>query len=159
MTGDGKQLNLKRAMKKFYFTLAAVAAIFAGCSKEVDNQTEPVVPKEKTVTLKASVSGLETKVSSDNAGFFKWQNQDAITVVTNKDATSFFNLYNIDNTGTQADFEGAIADGDALKYALRPVTATLLTARNSSLTLTTSSPGKRTPAICPCWVLPPRPAP
>lgn len=107
-------------MKKFYFTLAAVAAIFAGCSKEVDNQTEPVVPKEKTVTLKASVSGLETKVSSDNAGFFKWQNQDAITVVTNKDATSFFNLYNIDNTGTQADFEGAIADGDALKYALYP---------------------------------------
>jgi len=107
-------------MKKFYLALAAVAAIFAGCSKEVDNQTEPVVPKEKTVTLKASVSGLETKVSSDNAGFFKWQNQDAITVVTNKDATSFFNLYNIDNTGTQADFEGAIADGDALKYALYP---------------------------------------
>lgn len=107
-------------MKKFYLALAAVAAIFAGCSKEVDNQTEPVVPKEKTVTLKASVSGLETKVSSDNAGFFKWQNQDAITVVTDKDATSFFNLFNIDNTGTQADFEGAIADGDALKYALYP---------------------------------------
>lgn len=107
-------------MKKFYLALAAVAAIFAGCSKEVDNQTEPVVPNEKAVTLKASVSGLETKVSSDNAGFFKWQGKDKITVVTSTDEIRQFSVYEIEADGTEADFSGYIPQGDALKLAMYP---------------------------------------
>jgi len=106
-------------MKKFYFAIAAVAAVLAGCSKEVDNtQPETVIPNEKAVTLKASVGDPDTKVSSDNAGLFKWQKGDMITVVTQKGEIRQFDT---DNEGVEALFKGLIPEEDAIgDYALYP---------------------------------------
>lgn len=121
--GDGKQLNLKRTMKKIYFALAAVAAFFAGCSNEVEpEQPTPVIVIEKNVSLSASVGDPLTKVSSDNAGIFKWQDTDAITVATNNGNIRQFTLDEIMNDGTSAEFEGTIPDitGEAINYALYP---------------------------------------
>lgn len=112
-------------MKKFYFALAAVAAILAGCSKEVDNlKPEPVTPGEKAVSLKASVGDPQTKVSSDNAGVFKWQNTDKITVLTNNGNVRQFTIGEITD-GTSAEFSGTIPDvsGETIKYALYPASA------------------------------------
>ena len=105
-------------MKRVYFALAALAAIFAGCSKEVDTP-EPVVPTEKTVTLKASIGDPETRVSSDNAGIFKWQSSDEITVVTNSNETRLFTIGQITD-GTSAEFSGTIPTSDEIRYALYP---------------------------------------
>lgn len=106
-------------MKKFYFALAAAAAIFAGCSKEVDNpKVEPVVPNEKATSLKASVGDSETKVSSDNTGLFKWQNGDVITVVTKEGEIRHFET---SEDGTVALFSGTIPEGDEIGgYAFYP---------------------------------------
>lgn len=105
-------------MKRFYFALAALAAIFAGCSKEVDTP-EPVVSAEKAVTLKASIGDPATRVSSDNAGIFKWQSTDEITVVTNSDAIRQFTIGQITD-GTSAEFSGTIPAIDEISYALYP---------------------------------------
>lgn len=119
--GDGKQLNLKRTMKKIYFALAAVAAVFAGCSNEVEpEQPTPVIVIEKNVSLSASVGDPLTKVSSDNAGIFKWQSTDKITAVTNGNAIRQFEVGNIEPAGTSAEFNGSIPDGSSIAYALYP---------------------------------------
>lgn len=119
--GDGKQLNLKRTMKKIYFALAAVAAFFAGCSNEVEpEQPTPVIVIEKNVSLSASVGDPLTKVSSDNAGIFKWQSTDKITAVTNGDAIRQFEAGVIEEAGTSAVFNGSVPDGSSITYALYP---------------------------------------
>ena len=105
-------------MKRVYFALAALAAIFAGCSKEVDTP-EPVVSAEKAVTLKASIGDPATRVSSDNAGVFKWQSTDEITVVTDNDAIRQFTVGQITD-GTSAEFSGTIPAIDEISYALYP---------------------------------------
>lgn len=105
-------------MKKIYFALAALATIFAGCSKEVDID-EPVVSAEKAVTLKASIGDPATRVSSDNAGIFKWQSTDEITVVTNSYAIRQFTIGQITD-GTSAEFSGNIPANDEIRYALYP---------------------------------------
>lgn len=116
-------------MKKFYFALAAVAAILAGCSKEVDNlKPEPVTPGEKTVSLKASVGDPQTKVSSDNAGVFKWQDTDKITILTNNGNVRQFTIGEITD-GTSAEFSGTIPDeeGETINYALYPASTSHFT--------------------------------
>lgn len=122
-------------MKKFYFALAAVAAVLAGCSKEVDNlKPEPVTPGEKTVSLKASVGDPQTKVSSDNAGVFKWQDTDKITILTNNGNVRQFTIGEITD-GTSAEFSGTIpdAEGETIKYALYPASASHFTYGNDKI--------------------------
>ena len=85
---------------------------------EVSDTTSPLIA-EKQVSLHAIVAeDKETKVLADNAGAFKWQNGDHITVVT---AADVIRQFETTDTGIEADFSGTIPDADNVgKYALYP---------------------------------------
>ena len=91
------------------------------CGKEQNVDIRPEIPdqvetNEKQVSIHASVK--ETKVLADNAGAFKWQNGDKITVVTAADVIREFTTT---DTDTEADFSGTIPDADNVgAYALYP---------------------------------------
>ena len=82
-------------MKKFFnslMILAAVAATFASCSKEVDTQdNRPVAGKMKTVTVKTSI---ETRTSLDsNHENIVWSAGDKISIFNNADNTNLEAAY------------------------------------------------------------------
>lgn len=91
------------------------------CGKEQNVDIRPEIPaqvetSEKQVSIHASVK--QTKVLADNAGAFKWQNGDKITVVTAADVIREFTTA---DTDTEADFSGTIPDADNVgAYALYP---------------------------------------
>lgn len=91
------------------------------CGKEQNADIRPEIPaqvetSEKQVSIHASVK--ETKVLADNAGAFRWQNGDKITVVTAADVIRDFTTT---DTDTEADFSGTIPDADNVgAYALYP---------------------------------------
>ena len=119
-TGGGKVvIKLESIMKKYYIALASAVLLFAGCSREIDvYEPENPTPGEKTVSVIANVDEELTKVSSDNAGAFKWQNGDVITIVTDNDNIRQFTT---SDSGTSADFTGKIPDTDEVgKYAMYP---------------------------------------
>lgn len=97
------------------------AIVAVGCGKEqsvniVPDTPEKVEANEKQVSIHASVK--ETKVLADNAGAFRWQNGDKITVVTAADVIREFTTT---DTDTEADFSGTIPDADNVgAYALYP---------------------------------------
>lgn len=97
------------------------AIVAVGCGKEqsvniVPDTPEKVEANEKQVSIHASVK--ETKVLADNAGAFKWQNGDKITVVTAADVIREFTTT---DTDIEADFSGTIPDADNVgAYALYP---------------------------------------
>lgn len=109
-------------MKKLWYAIAAFTAIVAvSCGKEQSVDIRPYSPEqveinEKQVSIHASVK--ETKVLADNAGAFRWQNGDKITVVTAADVIREFTTT---DTDTEADFSGTIPDADNVgAYALYP---------------------------------------
>lgn len=71
-------------MKKTLYILASLSAmLFVSCAKEVDVKEEPV--EEATLvtgtTLRAAVEGVDTKVSANAVGEYKWQASDKIAVL------------------------------------------------------------------------------
>ena len=70
-------------MKKTLYILASLTAVlFVSCAKEADVKEEPVVEPVVTGTsLHAVVEGVDTKVSANAAGEFKWQTSDQIAVL------------------------------------------------------------------------------
>lgn len=109
-------------MKKGFYAMMALAVVLAGCSKEVDYQTPevPDAPKsDDIITLRANVDP-ETKVSADNAGAYKWQTGDVISVL---DATGAPHDFSTDDAATSADFSGSLGGEDLGKYAMFPASA------------------------------------
>ena len=105
-------------MTKRFITFAAIAALLvAGCGEEQKLDFQPVAPKgEKAVSLRASVP--QTKVLADNAGTFKWQNGDHITVITDGDHIRQFSTT---DAGFEATFSGTIPTAENIgAYALYP---------------------------------------
>jgi len=111
-------------MKKFVIIIATVTALSAfGCSKvtETLDPEDPQVVAEKAVSLSAQV-GDATRVSADNAGVFKWQASDHITILTSEGTNREFTA---EDAGLTTNFSGTIPDSDELEggYALYPVSA------------------------------------
>lgn len=109
---------MKCTMKRIYLAFTFVVLLLAGCAQEIETTVPKIniTPGEKIVSVKASVK--DTKVSSDNVGFFSWQVGDSITVVTDHDnIRQFFTA----DSGISADFSGQIPGEDEVgKYALYP---------------------------------------
>lgn len=110
-------------MKKIFYAFATVVAMTAiSCSKEADIQTnqkhDPQEVAEKPATLTAQVGDI-TKVSADNAGVYKWQTSDKITIQTNNGNTRTFTAA---EAGLATDFSGSIPETDELDggYAFYP---------------------------------------
>lgn len=113
-------------MKKYiFYTIATVVTFLTfSCSKDTEVQTpdkplpvDPIVPTEKSVVLSGTVDA--TKVSSDNNGAYKWQDDDIITILTNKGTNREFTA---GEAGISTDFSGHIPDTDDLNggFALYP---------------------------------------
>ena len=111
-------------MKKTLFALAALAAILAGCSKEVEIQNpEETIPaiSDSVVTLHACVPvDSETKVTNDNIGAYSWQLGDKITVFNNSGDGSEFSAV---ASGTAVDFSSASFDGALGTVAMYPASS------------------------------------
>ena len=80
-------------MKKTLYIFASLTAVlFASCAKEADVKDDSLVTG---TTLRASVEGVDTKVSANAAGVYKWQASDKIAV--------------LDDAGTVYEFSAASA--------------------------------------------------
>lgn len=105
-------------MKKYLFTIIAMATALVAC--ETEGPIEPVDPietPEVAVSLSGSVPGL-TRVSSDNAGIYKFQENDEITVIT--DNNTMRNFTAAQGAGETASFEGTIPQGESIVAAFYP---------------------------------------
>lgn len=114
-------------MKKSFISLAVIAAVFAGCAKEIvapEIQEEIEIPVG-VVTLKAYVGESEnkpdnapkTKMSIDGHQAFGWQAGDVISVLNNSGEPSDFTTT---GSGTTVDFSGSFASGSLGNYAMYP---------------------------------------
>ena len=80
-------------MKKTLYIFASLTAVLiASCAKEADVKDDSLVTG---TTLRASVEGVDTKVSANAAGVYKWQASDKIAV--------------LDDAGTVYEFSAASA--------------------------------------------------
>ena len=109
-------------MKKTLYILASLTAVlFVSCAKEVDVKEEPV--EEGTLvtgtTLRAAVEGVDTKVSANAVGEYKWQASDKIAVLN--DAGDVYE-FTAASAGSTSEFSCAssITLGD---YAAYPYSA------------------------------------
>jgi len=98
-------------MKKLFNAFAAVVILSAiSCSKDIETIQDDVVTGEKNVSLSASVFDA-TKVSTDNVGAFKWQDDDLITILTSEGNNREFTA---EEAGVSSDFSGHIPTSDHL---------------------------------------------
>ena len=109
---------MQELMKKIVYAIAALALIFTGCAKELDNSTKD---NFSTVRLHVKVADQLTKVSADNDGRYHWQGGDKITVFDNKQASFVFST---ENGGSDVDFGATSWSGEDLgKYAMYPASS------------------------------------
>lgn len=109
---------MQELMKKIVYAIAALALIFTGCAKELDNSTKD---NFSTVRLHVKVADQLTKVSADNDGRYHWQGGDKITVFDNKQASFEFST---ENGGSDVDFGATSWSGEDLgKYAMYPASS------------------------------------
>ena len=111
-------------MKKFFFLLTGAALMFAGCAK-VENEHTQVVPEKGThsVTLQATISNADTRVSADNNGVFAWQETDQISVITKYGSLEGELVFSngITITDNKATFTFNLNEGQTLgQYAFYP---------------------------------------
>ena len=111
-------------MKKFFFLLTGAALMFAGCAK-VENENTQVVPEKGThsVTLQATISNADTRVSADNNGIFAWQETDQISVITKYGSLEGELVFSngITITDDKATFTFDLNEGQTLgQYAFYP---------------------------------------
>lgn len=104
-------------MKKYLFTILAMATVLVACETEINGPIDPVETPEVAVSLSGSVPGL-TRVSSDNAGIYKFQENDEITVIT--DNNTMRNFTAAQGAGETASFEGTIPQGESIVAAFYP---------------------------------------
>ncbi len=101
-------------MKKIVYAIAALALIFTGCAKELENSTKDNFSK---VRLHVKVADQMTKVSADNDGRYHWQAGDEITVFNdNEDPFTF----STEQGGSDVDFGATSWSGNLGKYAMYP---------------------------------------
>lgn len=105
-------------MKKSFLAFAAVAAILAGCAKDIDNQNP--TPEETLVVLRASVPDSGTRVSTDNAGAFRWQAGDIVSVLNTSGSVFEFSTA---TGGTSVDLSSATFTGTLSTKAYYPASA------------------------------------
>ena len=101
-------------MKKIVYAIVALALIFTGCAKELDNSTKDNFSK---VRLHVKVADQMTKVSADNDGRYHWQAGDKISVLN--DAGKAFE-FETEEGGNDVDFSGTISTGNLGSYAMYP---------------------------------------
>lgn len=104
-------------MKKYLFTILAMATVMVACETEINGPIDPIETPEVAVSLSGSVPGL-TRVSSDNAGIYKFQENDEITVIT--DNNTMRNFTAAPGAGETASFEGTIPQGEFIVAAFYP---------------------------------------
>ena len=102
-------------MKKYFIAFTALAAILAGCAKDIDNQNPN--PEETLVVLRASVPDDGTRVSADNAGAFCWQVGDKVSVLNT--SNNVFEFATVTG-GTSVDFSSATFTGTLSTEAFYP---------------------------------------
>ena len=107
-------------MKKYLFSFVALTTILAGCGKEIDLQFEKVEPNTPTITTTLRASVPETKVSTDNAGYFNWQAGDKVTVL-NTSGTAY--EFSTASGGTSVDFSSSAFTGTLGTEAFYPASA------------------------------------
>lgn len=109
---------MQELMKKIVYAIAALALIFTGCAKELDNSTKD---NFSTVRLHVKVADQLTKVSADNDGRYHWQGGDEITVFDDLGASFVFSTK---NGGSDVDFGATSWSGEDLgKYAMYPASS------------------------------------
>lgn len=116
---------MQELMKKIVYAIAALAIIFTGCAKELDNSTKDNFSK---VRLHVKVADQMTKVSADNDGRYHWQAHDKISVLN--DAGKAFE-FETEEGGGDVDFSGTISTGDLGSYAMYPSVSTNEAAGNT----------------------------
>ena len=105
---------MQELMKKIVYAIAALALIFTGCAKELDNSTKD---NFSTVRLHVKVADQLTKVSADNDGRYHWQAGDKITVFNDSEDSFEFST---ENGGSDVDFGATSWAGSLGKYAMYP---------------------------------------
>ena len=84
-------IYFSKIMKKALFVLSTMAiAAFTACQKEVDNSVEDNTPVVGTTLHAVVENGVDTKVSADAAGNYKWQASDKIAVLDDSGAVHEF---------------------------------------------------------------------
>lgn len=109
-------VKMQELMKKIVYAIAALALIFTGCAKELDNSTKDNFSK---VRLHVKVADQMTKVSADNDGRYHWQAGDKITVFNDAEAPFEFST---EKGGSDIDFGTYDPSwtGNLGKYAMYP---------------------------------------
>lgn len=117
-------------MKKTLYILTSLTAIlFASCAKEVNVKEDSVVTG---TTLHAAIEGVETKVSANAVGEYKWQASDKIAVLddlgnvyefsaASAGLTSDFNCASSITPGSYAAYPyntSFAASGDAVTFVI-----------------------------------------
>ena len=110
----GGNRKMQELMKKIIYAIAALALIFTGCAKELDNSTKDNFSK---VRLHVKVADQLTKVSADNDGRYHWQAGDKISVLNNAGKAFEFET---EEGGNDVDFGGTISTGTLGSYAMYP---------------------------------------
>lgn len=105
---------MQELMKKIVYAIAALALIFTGCAKELENSTKDNFSK---VRLHVKVADQMTKVSADNDGRYHWQAGDQITVFNDSEDPFTFST---EQGGSDVDFGATSWSGNLGKYAMYP---------------------------------------
>ena len=121
-------------MKKTLYIFASLSAVlFASCAKEIEVKEEPVDDQVVTgTTLRATVEGVDTKVSANAVGVYNWQASDKIAVLddagyvyeftaASAGATSEFNCASSITLGSYAAYPYSAsfaASGDAVTFVI-----------------------------------------
>ena len=105
---------MQELMKKIVYAIAALALIFTGCAKELENTTKE---NFSVVRLRVTVADDATKVSADNDGRYHWQAGDKISVLNNSGKAFEFET---EEGGAEVDFGATSFTGTLGSYAMHP---------------------------------------
>lgn len=105
---------MQELMKKIVYAIAALALIFTGCAKELENTTKE---NFSVVRLRVTVADDATKVSADNDGRYHWQAGDKISVLNNSGKAFEFET---EEGGAEVDFGATSFTGTLGSYAMYP---------------------------------------
>lgn len=98
-------------MKKFFLAFAAVAALFAACSKENPTNEESNIPEESTAkvyTLTATMPATKATVD-ETTGKFEWESTDKIAVYDK--AQGRYQVFTSTGSGSSVTFSFTATDG------------------------------------------------
>ncbi len=120
-------------MKNSFYILASLAAVlFASCAKVAEVKEDPIDEPVVGTSLRASVEGIDTKVSANAVGVYNWQASDKIAVLDDSGvayeftaasagSTSVFNCASSITLGSYAAYPYSAsfaATGDAVTFVI-----------------------------------------